>query len=505
MKPVLIYSRERTFKNDKFVLDFSDKDQNVASIEFDKNSPYLIASLNCKLQLKKTIHANSNENKKAVTKLSEKSRLLLTHGSDHFCDIDVINSVFSPKNKTFNIVNTNENFYFYKSNKNLKNYSYTYRFCDEKEKKIRNAEIYSPYAQFSSKGLTFKQKITNIEYVTRLDKELEEIHSYFYSVNIRQLLYDIGLKWYRYLNLFYVKDENIPPRQTSKQRWFTTNIDFFNEAICAKVTNSKFKEDIFAQNYYTQGKGEYVIGTFAQRLKLGGRKYLMPLTYVIKQLRIATDEPFFVSDTLDLKTNTFLKDANIKDLGVYDLTDKDREELQKTFPGFNLYKLHKFVCEKRGRNLWKDELLFYPETNYQSFGQPTYDASLMLARPNADAFKYREYLNSDRNIFVKLYFRKIPSTLSAAELLFDKDVSEIKELVKQTKPLVDEIADEQKNLILYDNSSLIQETFFTELKKDIATDGMISTYYKRIDDRLITSKNRLEFIVIDITKKKSLT
>ena len=129
----------------------------------------------------------------------------------------------------------------------------------------------------------------------------------------------------------------------------------------------------------------------------------------------------------------------------------------------------------------------------------------MLARPNADAFKYREYLNSDRNIFVKPYFRKIPSTLSAAELLFDKDVLEIKELVKQTKPLVDEIADEQKNLILHDNSSLIQETFFTELKKDIATYGMISTYYKRIDDRLITSKNRLEFIVIDNTKKKSLT
>ena len=94
MKPVLIYFREKPFRGNKFVLDFSDSEQHVRSIEFEKNSPYFIATLNCKLKLEKIIHTHSEENKKAVSKLSEKSRILLNNGSDHFCDIDNISLVY---------------------------------------------------------------------------------------------------------------------------------------------------------------------------------------------------------------------------------------------------------------------------------------------------------------------------------------------------------------------------------------------------------------------------
>ena len=44
MKPVLMYFREKPFQGNKFVLDFSDSNQNVSSIEFEKNIPYLIAT-----------------------------------------------------------------------------------------------------------------------------------------------------------------------------------------------------------------------------------------------------------------------------------------------------------------------------------------------------------------------------------------------------------------------------------------------------------------------------
>ena len=329
---------------------------------------------------KKIVHAHKKESQDAIVKLSEKSRILLDKGSDHFCDIDHINLVYSPRFKSFHVVDTRNNFYFERTPKNLTAYSYKYKFWDEKEKKLKDAEIYSPYAQLSTKGLMFKQKVTNIQFVTKLDKELEELHSFFYSVNIRNLTYQVGLEYFRGINLFFVFDENVPPRGTSEQKWYTTNIDFFNEAICAKATDSRFNEANFAKKYYNDdGKGDRVIGTYAQRLRLGSKKYLMPITWVFGALRIIPNEPFFVSDTMDYRMSTFLKDANMKHLGPYSLTDKDQAELRKLIPNFKLHKLRKFVCERSGTNTWQHEILFYPQTGYQSFGQPEYDASLMMA------------------------------------------------------------------------------------------------------------------------------
>lgn len=128
-----------------------------------------------------------------------------------------------------------------------------------------------------------------------------------------------------------------------------------------------------------------------------------------------------------------------------------------------------------------------------------------MARPDNVTFKYRKYLNSDRTIFRQPYIRKIPSTLAAAELLFDKDVLEIKELVQKTTNFVKEVTDEQKNFILYDNSDVIQQTFFTEIKKNISSDGMISTHYKRNNDKLVNWENKLEFTFKDNINKQSLT
>ena len=51
------------------------------------------------------------------------------------------------------------------------------------------------------------------------------------------------------------------------------------------------------------------------------------------------NEPFYTSKTLYLKSNTFLKDSNIKNLGEYSLTDRDLAEIQSIIPNFQLREL----------------------------------------------------------------------------------------------------------------------------------------------------------------------
>ena len=520
MKPVFIYFKETKFENNKFKLTFSDRDQFANFVEFEKNTTYIITSLNCFLlnnNKKSSINISSVKpenatDKKAISALSTKSRILLDKGSDHFCDIDVLNLVYQPKGLNYDLVDAANNFYFERNSKNLKNYAFKYRFWDETEKKIRNAEIYSPYTQLTAKGLYFTQKGTNIQYVIRLDREIEQIHSYFYSDKIRDLTYQIGYQHFQEINLFFVKDENLPDRFVGKrQQWYSTNSEFFLEALCAKATNQNFNESQFAKKYYNDDKkGQYVIGDFRRRRNLGSRKNLMPIYYLFGQLKIQPNVPFYTSDTLHLKTNTFLKDANIKDLGATDLSDKDIADIRKYLhPKFSQKALRKFVCTNTNAlqtYRWQDELFFYPQTSYLNFGQPEYDSSRMLARPDKKTIKYREYLNSDREIFKKPYFKNIPSTLAAAELLFDKDVLEIKELVEKTKKLIhDNIYTDSRTFILYDNDGVVDTTFFTEIKKSLSIYGVFSTEDQKKPYVLIDRNNRIEFLIKENIKKESLT
>ena len=518
MNVVFIYIRETKFENNQFKLDFSSREQLANFIEFKKNTPYIIASLNAKVNNTNsnkvsTVRPKTTLDKKAISDLSTKSRILLDKGADHFCDIDVLNLVYQPKGLNYDVVDAANNFYFERNSKNLKNYAFKYRFWDETENKIRNAEIYSPYTQLTAKGLYFTQKGTNIQYVVRLDREIEQIHSYFYSDKIRALTYQIGYQHFQEINLFFVKDENLPDRFVGKrQQWYSTNSKFFIEALCAKTTNQNFDESQFVKKYYNDDKkGQYVIGDFRRRRNLGSRKNLMPIYYLFGQLKIQPNVPFYTSDSIHLKTNTFLKNANIKDLGGIHLSDKDIADIRKySHPKFSQKALRKFVCTNINplqTYRWQDELFFYPQTSYLNFGQPEYDSSRMLTRPDKKTIKYKEYFNSDREIFKKPYFKNIPSTLAAAELLFDKDVLEIKELVKKTQNLLEEnVYTDQRNYVLYDNENIVSPTFFTEVKKSFSTYGIFSTRdLAKNPSTLIDRENRIEFLIEDNIKKQSLT
>ena len=57
---------------------------------------------------------------------------------------------------------------------------------------------------------------------------------------------------------------------------------------------------------------------------------------------------------------------------------------------------------------------------------------------------------------MKSYIRNIPKPLTDCEKLFDKDVLEIKQLVKDIGDLKNLIHKEQKNFILYDDSNIIK-------------------------------------------------
>ena len=69
--------------------------------------------------------------------------------------------------------------------------------------------------------------------------------------------------------------------------------------------------------------------------------------------------------------------------------------------------------------------------------------------------------------------------------MFDKDVLTIKQLVKDIGDLNTLIHKKQKNFVLYDDSNIISNTFFTELNKNIQSYGTITLQYNYNKKNLI--------------------
>ena len=88
--------------------------------------------------------------------------------------------------------------------------------------------------------------------------------------------------------------------------------------------------------------------------------------------------------------------------------------------------------------------------------------------------KYKEWLGTDNRIFMKPYIKKIPKALTFCEELFDKDALTVKQLVRDIGDLNTLIRKKKK---LYDESNIISNTFFTELNKNIQSNGTISLQY----------------------------
>ena len=259
------------------------------------------------------------------------------------------------------------------------------------------------------------------------------------------------------------------------------------------MENKTFNEKEFTRKYYDQDKkGRFVIVTYCQRLALGNRKYMMSITWIFGQLHINLNEPFYTADIV--KNNSFLNQNGMKDMGSYTLAKDDLKELKNMLPNFQLKTLRKWMKVSNSRQNWEQELKFYPLKKYESFGQPQYSLAKFETKSQKTK-KYNEWLKTDSKIFIKPCMRDILTTLTAGEKLFDKDVIEIKNLMKKIGEVEKLIQNEQQNFILYDNSNIIKETFFTELNKNLSSYGMISINYNYDKKRLINSKNKLEFTI----------
>ena len=206
---------------------------------------------------------------------------------------------------------------------------------------------------------------------------------------------------------------------------------------------------------------------------MGNRGYLTPIIFDLNDLWIAPNKIFYtVANAAQMRGKTFLTQNGIKCMGTYALKVNEQKQLRSMLPNFQLKVFQKWMKVKVSAQQYQNELIFYPYNYYGSFGQVGYPVIGFQAVSQANQ-KYKEWLGTDNKIFMKPYIRKIPKPLTDCEKLFDKDVLEIKQLVKDIGDLNNLIHKEQKKFILYDESNFIKETFSTERNKNIPSYGII--------------------------------
>ena len=231
----------------------------------------------------------------------------------------------------------------------------------------------------------------------------------------------------------------------------------------------------------------------------------MPIIFDINDIWIAPNEIFYTTaNVAQMRGKTFLTQNVIKYMGTYTLNVNEQKQLRSILPNFQLKVFQKWMKVKVSDQQYQNKLIFSPYNYYGSFGQVGYPVICFQAVSQATQ-KYKEWLGADNRIFMKPYIRKIPKPLTDCEKLFDKDVLEIKQLVKDIGDLNNLIHKEQKKIILYDGSDFIKEIFFTELNKNIPSYEIISLHYDYNKKTLINWKNKLGFNINKNIKKEFIT
>ena len=147
----------------------------------------------------------------------------------------------------------------------------------------------------------------------------------------------------------------------------------------------------------------------------------------------------------------------------------------------------------------RNDLIPYPYTGYQAPGTPFFQQAYF----EYPTKKYRDWLKTDFTIFEKPYITKIPKLLKYCEELFDPNVFVIKKLVKDIGDLTPIV--HKETFFLYDDSSIITYTFFTEVNKKIQSYRLISLEYDKTTANLINSKNRLKFNILNNIQREFIT
>ena len=116
-------------------------------------------------------------------------------------------------------------------------------------------------------------------------------------------------------------------------------------------------------------------------------------------------------------------------------------------------------------------------------------------------------VSSSYDIFNAIGYKSLSSLgeLDEAKKLFDKNVRPIKNLVEKIGDL-SKLTLEQKNYFLYDDSNIINYTFYTELNRKVQTYGLISATALGIrSTHMITPKKVLNLKLKTKSTKKTLS
>ena len=116
-------------------------------------------------------------------------------------------------------------------------------------------------------------------------------------------------------------------------------------------------------------------------------------------------EMIYTANAAQLRGRTFLTQNRMKYMGFYTLNDNDKKEFCTMLPSFQLKRFHKWMKIKVSAQNYQNELIFYPFNYYGSFGQVGYPVVGFEAVSPATK-KYKEWLGTDKRIFMKPYIKK---------------------------------------------------------------------------------------------------
>ena len=385
--------------------------------------------------------------------------------------------------------------------------SFRYQFYDQVDKRLKYARIYSPFSHLKS-GIVFKgenDSVKNNKVILQLVQDYTKIRCVFLQNADEKA--KITTRLYRDINGKFVKEG----RRDGTNRWWSTNPsitqlaqNYKNEEQGDFHNVSFLKHMYFDRKLSTWFNGKYkVIGTGIERVFSGKT---MAITQGILNVEIKRNEPFFISGAPEKKENKFNSSIlyNCDFVGAYTLTNQDKPAINKLYPNFSFNYLSEFVYKGDGRRRfqWGENDLFVFSSTRVNRG---YIKNSFLKFVCSKS-KYENYLNSNNGIFYFDSYKDLPDDLAECEKLFDEEVLKIKKLVGDIGEINALTEDEQLNLILYDDSNIIEETFILRFNKQLQLYGFISIPFANTKkNNFITLKNLLPFRVKRDIQKKNLT
>ena len=227
---------------------------------------------------------------------------------------------------------------------------------------------------------------------------------------------------FRDINSLLVYDEQ-------DRKWYGPSWLLFIEAtyyaVTTKKTNAEFDANkFFADFYLNKKKGSgYVVGNFDERKKLNsqGKGFLMPIIQLTpNSVSLSRNEVFYALLYLTWGAN-FCITKNCQHSHTRKLSDEDKKQLKKIYPGFCHSQLDKWVSRVNPTAL--------DLTHQTEYGFIPIPRAAIIGFSISNS-AYKKWFKTGYTILDEPTTVDILELISQCEKLFDKNVLPIKKLVK---------------------------------------------------------------------------